>query len=100
MTKTEFVGERVLEWQHRIEQEKIDNAETWLDAGRSFKSVRNRLAVSQKTIASMVGCAESVISRFEHGKYIKKRKIITKGYEMALKLIDAQRTIALSKLNS
>ena len=65
----------------------------WEKTGRDNSAKREKLNISIKEIASVVGCCEQTLRKFEHGGNIRSRRLFEASYNSALKIIPLHRLI-------
>lgn len=75
---------QIYEKQARNPKCKYEQEAEWKTDGITYREIRKEFRITQKQIAERIGCCTKVISRFEHGKKLKWRKVIFTGYIRAL----------------
>lgn len=96
MNKYEYIGHKIDEWHIKKQRQIAENSARWLKTGASFRETRKQLNIPRSKIASLVGCSDVVISKFECGRYIERRKVIKKSYRTALLLMEARRNLVMN----
>lgn len=71
----------------------------WERSGLEFRQKREHLGLSQKDIAHQIGTSPSLISRFELGYSISRRKLVENAYMTAIELFLRKQQEHLAKIN-
>ena len=94
----EEIGRRVFASRERKVVYIEENIERWRLEGRLLHEIRKKLRLSREKMSQYIGCADSVLKRFEEGLYIKRRKVIFNSYVTALKYIVTRDMSAINGL--
>ena len=84
INKAESIGLRIIEAREKKLQHDQKMYPVWLAEGQTYKKLRLHSNLSISFISNKCGCCNEVIHRFENGRYVKRRTLITHGYKMAI----------------
>ena len=85
---------------HQKHLEKVQaNSEVWEKEGQEYRDVRETLRITQKEISDNIGACVAVVSKFEHGEYVRSRNLVKHAYNMAMKKIQNDRNSILEGEN-
>ena len=76
--------------QRHLENVKAHSA-IWKKEGQKYRSTRESLKITQKEISENIGACVAVVSKFEHGKYVRSRNMLSHAYKLAMKNIQNER---------
>ena len=67
----------------------------WQQEGQEYRDVREKLDITQKEISKNIGACVAVVSKFEHGKYVRSRNMLRHAYNLAMEHIQNERNAIL-----
>ncbi len=76
--------------QRHLENVKAHSA-IWQKEGQAYRNVRENLKISQSEISENIGACVAVVSKFEQGKYVRSRNLVTHAYNLAMEHIQNER---------
>lgn len=62
-----------------------EHQQEWIQEGRRFCEIRDKLGITRREICDMMGISKHTIEKFETGKPIERRQFVVNSYTMALK---------------
>ena len=95
----EKIGRGVVAGQEKRRQLNAQMHDTWHAEGQHYKTVREKLSISQSEVSNAIKADESVIRRFENGLYVKRRPVVKAAYKLALENISLKRLNVVSSLS-
>lgn len=78
----------------------LENQGKWELVGELFRQIRGQLNLSQRAISAMIGVSTSVISRFEKGKTIFRRRMVEKSYLTAIEASKLSKLMTLQNMTT
>ena len=75
-----------------------DNAEKWKKEGESFKLTRQALNITQRELAENIGINPVTLSKYEKGKPVRSRTMLSQSGKTAMQLIQLKRDRKLDTL--
>ena len=91
------IGEAVLATQERHRQYVEEMTPAWRQEGNRFRGIRNILGISLKKIAELMGVSEKVLSKFERGLSVNRRRMVRQSYLSMIKYIQLKRENVMLK---
>ena len=67
------------------------NTAVWQKEGQAYRDVRKKLKITQEAISENIGACVAVVSKFERGKYVRSRNLVTHAYNLAMERIQNER---------
>ena len=75
-----------------------DNAEKWKKEGEVFKQTRQALNITQRELAESIGINPVTLSRYEKGRPVRSRMMLSQSGRTAMELIQLKRVRKLDTL--
>lgn len=91
----EALGAKIKRSYQRHNEIVQENTAVWQQEGQEYRGVRENLNISQKEISENIGACVAVVSKFEHGKYVRSRNMLRHAYKLAMKNIQNERNVIL-----
>lgn len=77
-----------------------DNAEKWKKEGEVFKQTRQALNITQRELAESIGINPVTLSKYEKGRPVRSRMMLSQSGRTAMELIQLKRDKKLDTLKS
>ena len=75
-----------------------DNAEKWKKEGEVFKQTRQALNITQRELAESIGINPVTLSKYEKGRPVRSRMMLSQSGRTAMELIQLKRVRKLDTL--